>query len=250
MKTTPFSRFIRLIEFDQLAVVLEKELTVVDAAFDRLKTILEELAHDLEKERAVVRDLRKNVDEQELLMRTLDEQEKVARERAALAATPREYQGLKKESDALKQQQHEHESVLIAAWSKLEQAQKMLETKQITVQEKKLVLQQEMAHIEQQQQELLAKIDEHDDQRKMHEQDIPEEWLEKYRRMRNKVTNPVVPLIAGTCGACSCTITSQVLMSLDQNKMITCSSCYRLIYKNFEEGSSSRTPDNGQEKKS
>ncbi len=238
MKTTPFSRFIRLIEFDQSVITLEKELAIADNAFEQLRQTLETLTSDIEKERAHVRDLRKNVDAQELHMKTLDQDEKVARERATLALTPREYQGLKKESDNLKQQQHEHEEVLMAAWNSLEQAQKMLVVKEQTVKEQQRLLQEQMNQLDETQKKLLDQIDEHDQGRKEYQQDIPQDWLDKYGRMRNTVKNPVVPLVAGTCGACSCTITSQVMMQLDQNKMITCSSCYRLIYKNFEDNSS------------
>jgi predicted nucleic acid-binding Zn-ribbon protein len=235
MGKTPFNRFIDLIQFDQSHDFLEKELEVVMTALDTVQDHLFDYEREYEKERAFVQSLRKEVDAQELEMRSLDEKEKVARERSALATSTKEYQGFKKECDQFKQQQHEHEEVLLAAWSAFEQAQKLFEAKEVAYKEKKVSFQQEIEAYEQKKQALLTQLTEHEEARKSYCVDLPEEWLEKYNRMRNVVSNPVVSLIGGTCGGCSVMLTQPIIIALEQNKLIQCSGCYRLMYKDFDQ---------------
>ncbi len=235
MEKTPFSRFIELIKFDQSHGSLEKELEVVTTLLDTVQDQLADYEHEYEKERFFVQSLRKEVDAQELEMRSLDEKEKVSRERSALASSTREYQSFKKECDQFKQQQHEHEEVLLAAWSTFEQAQKLFKAKEDAYKEKRSAFQHEVDAQEEKKQALLTSLVDHEDLRKTHIVDVPAEWLEKYNRMRNVISNPVVALIAGTCGGCSFTLTQQIIMALEQNKLVQCSGCYRLMYKNFDQ---------------
>lgn len=234
MEKSPFSRFIALIQFDQSFGSVEKELEEVLTALDATQDQMVEVEREYEKERAHVQDLRKEVDAQELEMRILDEKEKVSRERSALATTTKEYQSFKKECDQLKQLQHEHEDVLVQAWSVFDQAQKLFEAKEQAYKEQKTALQEQVDVHENRKQELLSHLTQREEKRHEHVAGLPEEWLEKYNRMRNRVSNPVVSVIDGTCGGCSYTLIQSVLMALDLNKMVQCSSCYRLMYKNFD----------------
>ncbi len=234
MEKSPFSRFVALIQFDQSFGPVEKELEEVLTALDAVQDQMMEVEREYEKERANVQDFRKEVDAQELEMRVLDEKEKVSRERSALASTTKEYQSFKKECDQLKQLQHEHEDVLVQAWSAFEQAQKLFEAKENAYKDQKTTLQEQLDAHENRKQELLGQLTQREEKRQEHVVGLPEEWLEKYNRMRNRVANPVVSVVDGTCGGCSYVLTQSVLMALDLNKMVQCASCYRLMYKNFD----------------
>lgn len=243
MEKSPFSRFIALIQFDQSFGPVEKELEEVMTLLDTVQDQMIDNDREYEKERASVQDLRKEVDAQELEMRSLDEKEKISRERSALASTTKEYQSFKKECDQLKQLQHEHEEVLVQAWGAFEQAQKLFEAKDQGYKEQKATLQMHIDAHEARKQELLTQLTQREEKRRGHLVGIPEEWLEKYSRMRNRVTNPVVSIVDGTCGGCSYTLIQSVLMALDLNKMVQCSSCYRLMYKNFDSPQSTAADD-------
>ena len=125
--------------------------------------------------------------------------------------------------------------MLLAAWSTFEQAQKLFEAKESAYKEKRAALQHEVDVQEEKKQALLTSLVDHEELRKTYSVDLPAEWLEKYNRMRNVVPNPVVALVAGTCGGCSYMLTQQIIMALEQNKLIQCSGCYRLMYKNFDQ---------------
>ncbi len=236
MEKTPFSHFIDLIAFDQSILVLEKEVSKLVEVIKKTESTLLVLDEESEKERLFVHDLRKSVDVHELEMRSLDEQVKAARERSARATTTKEYQSFKKECDQLKNLQHEQEEVLMAAWNAFEAAQKSFDSKMVVLNDKKAVLVLQIEEYDKKKQSMHGQIAELMVTRSGYVQNIPQEWFDKYNRMRSIVPNPVVPVVAGTCGGCSYLLRVQTMMSLDLKKMIECSGCYRLIYKDFNEG--------------
>ena len=236
MEKTPFSHFIDLIAFDQSILVLEKEVSKLVELIKTVEATLVSLDEEYEKEKLLIHNLRKIVDEHELEMRSLDEQEKAARERSERATTTKEYQSFKKECDQFKNLQHEHEEVLMAAWNTFEGAKKNFDAKTAVLNDKKAALVLQIEEYEKKKQSMYDQIAQLTVTRSGYVQHIPEEWFDKYSRMRSIVPNPVVPVVAGTCGGCSYLLRMQTMMSLDLKKMIECSGCYRLIYKDFNEG--------------
>ena len=53
---------------------------------------------------------------------------------------------------------------------------------------------------------------------------------EKYAVMRAKVTDPVVPVIDGSCSACFYKISPQDMQLLARRKLVQCKDCFRLLY--------------------
>jgi predicted nucleic acid-binding Zn-ribbon protein len=231
METQPFKAFIDLITFDQKLQKLHKDIVaaqVVAADLDRKKR---ERARHAEQIQAQVRDLRKQVDAQELEMKSLDAQEKAKRTQLDTVRDARSYESLEKEVNHLKHAQHESEKVLLGLWNKVETTQKEFER----VQQQDSV---ELATISQEHADVLAKIEtlqaefnaiEHD--RPAKKEFVPEEWLEQYESMRSRIDDPVVPEEDGTCSGCFATINGQDILRLRRKALLTCKSCYRLLYQ-------------------
>ena len=235
MTQDAFKRFIQLIEFDQSLQSVEKDLVLVQAELVKIKKELEVLTADYQHAKIHVHDLRKQVDQEELMMRTYDEEERVSRTRLDAANSPKHYQALKKENDTHKQTQHAHEQVLMNVWNTFEVGQKQLQATQDTFDQKKQELEKELDLQEKRMAELMQNIKEHEKERQTYLQDIPEEWMAKYNRMKNTVKNPVVGIVAGTCGGCSFLLSNQLVLALGQNRLMQCTSCYRLLYKHFDQ---------------
>ena len=72
------------------------------------------------------------------------------------------------------------------------------------------------------------------------EKQVPQEWMEKYSRMRNCVPNPVVPVVNGSCTACFYSIPHQDFLSVLDHHLIECKGCYRFLY------SKERVQDSGE----
>ena len=61
-------------------------------------------------------------------------------------------------------------------------------------------------------------------------ENIPENWLELYKRTRSFITDPVSKLIGNCCEICGFTMTTHEVMTLKKMRVMQCSECYRVIY--------------------
>ena len=230
MNESYLQAFIHLIKFDQSILVLEKN---IGKATESIQSHEQELA----KQRAYreslgenVKNLKRQVELKELEMSSLSESEKKKRAYLEQVAHTREVQSVFKEVEALRKAQHDLEEGLLEAWQKLESAKTELLLRNKEYQEKSAAIEtaiaQEMQTIEHLKHEIrnLSVIREE----KM--QNIPEQWLEKYIAMRDRVSNPVVPVLQGSCSACFYHIIEQDLMRLKNRAVLECKDCHRLLY--------------------
>jgi predicted nucleic acid-binding Zn-ribbon protein len=231
METQPFKAFIDLITFDQKLQKLHKEIVAAQVVAAELERKKQDRARRAEQIHAQGRELRKQVDAQELEMKSLDAQEKAKRAQLDTVRDIRAYESLEKEVNHLKHAQHESEKSLLGLWNRVEATQKEFER----VQQQDAV---ELATLSQQHADVLAKIEalqtefnaiEHD--RPAKKEFIPEEWLEQYESMRSRIEDPVVPEEDGTCSGCFATVNGQDMLRLRHKALLTCKSCYRLLYQ-------------------
>lgn len=230
MNEQPFSSFITLIALDQEIRTLHEAIAQLKSESETYLTQKQELTDRLTQFKQHVRDLRKKVDEQELEIKSLDEQERAKKEQMDTATSSKQLMPLKKEIDRLKQAQHQTENDLMAIWNKLEIA-----TKELAQQEKNYDAKIEELHtlINSEQEKVVAlssQLEQKKKERPTKEAGVPEEWLEKYTHMRMRVADPVVPVMRNGCSACFYTITDQELMRLKRRAIVQCKGCFRLLY--------------------
>lgn len=231
MEHDPFGTFIDLIKFDQETISLDK----------KIKKSLDELQQFEDKKKGIEDALqavheqmvqtRKTVDEKELEMQTLDAREKDQKNHLDNATNQKEYESATSEITTLKQQQMDLEEGLIAAWNKLESAKKAHAHKKAAAEEE---IKEVVELIEQKEKEIKeaqAAVETRDASRDDKQKGVPEEWLERYKVMRGRVTNPVVPVVDGiSCGGCFYIISPQDMSRLEKKALVQCKACYRLIY--------------------
>lgn len=237
MEKVSFDLFIELITFDQSLYQIEKEVRNLQAEIELLDQNLHDLHKNLSQEKDRVGQLRKDVDLKEREMQDLDQQEKRVRERLSSVSNEREYQAIKDEINRLKKKQHDYEMILMNSWTSFESAQKEFKAHEAELEEKKQATQESLeskaARLLQAQQRLEVSRQE----RAVREKEIPSEWLEKYGRMRNSVTNPVVLLEKGSCSACFYKIPAQDALLVARSELIQCKGCYRFLYEREEQDS-------------
>lgn len=230
MNQHPFSLFINLVTLDQKIRATSDEITALKLSMLEHTEQKQQLVDRLERFRQHTREIRKEIDMQELEMKALDQQERTKREMLEHARNVKEYQPLKKEIDTIKRAQNHAESVLVGLWNKHEVAQKELESQQALcdtkVNELHAVLAQKHDAIEVLQQTL----DQLNVERPATEAGVPREWLEKYTHMRMSVADPVVPSMRGGCSACFYAVSDQELMRLKRCALVQCKGCFRLLY--------------------
>ena len=230
MNDRPFDRFIDLVSFDQKLHSLENKKNNLAFEIDSLKNQELLLISEQEELKNSIHFNQKEVDRQELEMKTLDHKEKEKRQQLDRLNDYKQYQAFKGEIEALQRQQSEQEKYILHAWSTLEAAQNNLAKKTIeyhnqfqTLHETIKNKAQELIEIENECASLVL-------QREDKEKNIPQEWLEKYTIMRARVANPVVQLVHNSCGACSQMLTSQEILRAGRGALLQCQKCYRLLY--------------------
>jgi predicted nucleic acid-binding Zn-ribbon protein len=230
MSDHPFLRFINLVNFDQKLQSLENEKITVEREIVALKKQEEEYAHDINDARNRIFQLKKNVDEQELEMKVLDQKEKDKKKHLEHLADYKDYQAIKSEMESIQRLQVEQETNVLAAWNQLENAELSLQKKtneQVqlleTIHERMKEMGQKRADLDSTCAELIA-------QRTTIEENVPAEWLEKYIMMRARVADPVVAIFHQGCGVCSQMITSQDMVRARHGALVQCQTCFRLLY--------------------
>lgn len=230
IEQTPFQRFVALVVFDQHIFSLRISLQAVEkeiAVCDAQQKIIEAVLH---KAKQTVFLSKQQVHEKELVVRELDVQESKIKQTLDTVSSPREYASFKKELEAVQQKRFDLESDLIAVWQVLEHAENALSREQLLFDEKFAQVQMIRAEKETQKKQVIVQIDELLARREVHAQGIPDEWLEKYAVMRERVTNPVVPVQQNCCTACFFTVSVQDLTLLRQKRLLQCKQCFRFLY--------------------
>ncbi len=230
MSNSSFQLFIDLIAFDQRCVVCQQAISDLNFRSQKCDTLIQDCLQerDLLHERMKV--VRKQVDEKEREMRDLDQREKEIRHKFDSVANDREYKSLKNEAERMRTKQHLFEEELLMVWNEYETVKKDVEAKlQALEQREKDVEKEKQETIEKQSQEEVA-LQRLYQERSHYEKNVPVEWLEKYARMRERVKDPVVPVVADSCSVCFHILAQQDLVNVLRGELVTCRGCFRLLY--------------------
>lgn len=226
----PFRSFINLIKFDQDSVTLKREIQAFQDIVDELVRTENQLT--VKKDLAYKQwyTLKKEVDSYELEMKQLDEQEKQKRRQLDTLSNVKEYKPLVAEIESIKKEQHALESDLIRAWNNLEAAQRQNQEQEQLYEKESgeiaIALKEKKEKIEQ----LKAAQELRESERSSMLEGIPHEWLERYEVMKGQISDPVVPVDQGYCGACYNTVSAQDLQQLRKRVLLQCKNCFRFLY--------------------
>lgn len=226
----PFKQFLSLVAFDNALHDLQETIKQFQDKKQVLLQKKEELAHAVENLKHQEHEVRKEVDMHELHMKELDQKEQSKKHLLDDINTPKEYTLAKREIEAIRREQHEHEQTLMHAWNTLESVHKSFETKTQELDNTLAQFDNEIAALSEQEHQVQIQYDQKMTERAAHTAGIPEEWLEKYRAMQSRVTDPVVPVEQGSCSACFCDIPEQRLSQLRRHALLQCEGCYRFLY--------------------
>jgi predicted nucleic acid-binding Zn-ribbon protein len=230
MTTFPFDAFIRLVEFDQQIKGLNQQIDTEEQTIVALRRQKSAALLELDQIKQTVHDMQKIVDEQELEMKVLDERSAGVKHALDQVSGAKEYTSLKKELETIHQQQHALEDTLVDAWHQLENAQRTMQQKSESTMQLCATIEADLADHVAGVEKLIEKADAMTDSRPEQMHTIPEEWLEKYESMYERVNNPVVPVADGACGGCFYPVAHQDVARLKRRALLQCTSCYRFLY--------------------
>ena len=230
MNRDPFQSFIDLIQFDQDIYSLKQQ---IEQAHDTLDKIAQEKYLLGEQKAQVQQELyqtKKMVDAYELEMKTLEDQERLKKQQLDTLKNPKDYFALAADLETIKKKQNALEDHIIQAWHSLDQKKRLVDQTDKQISEKT----EHLNASERQQHELLAQYTAQyarvNDSRPEKLVGIPEEWLEKYSVMRERIQDPVVPVENESCSACFQSLILRDMQLLRKRALLQCRSCFRFLY--------------------
>jgi uncharacterized protein len=230
MNEFPFQKFIDLVAFDQATNKLEQEYTRLDQEIIKTKEEINRATSELEAAKSRLMASKKEVDSKELEMKSLDEKQKEKQRVLDRVTNHKESQSLYQEIENLKKLQHDFEEELLKAWHKLETSTREYTLKHEEIEKRRQNLEKQFQDYIHQQVVIKKTLEENQNERPAKKLGIPEEWLEKYAIMQRTVTNPVVPVINGSCSACFYNLPHQDILRLKRHALLQCKECYRFLY--------------------
>ncbi|MBD3231773.1 hypothetical protein GF322_03870 [Candidatus Dependentiae bacterium] len=178
---------------------------------------------------------KKKVNEQEITAKDLREKESHKKEILDSVSNQKEYKAIEKELKNLTHQRMHADDMLVQAWHELEEFEKKLKKQKDNIKNKIIQLQEGMQIQESNLKDLFEQKNELVKKRHEAVKDIPIEWLTKYDRMKDKVSDPIVSIINSSCSACYYPVLTKDLYKLKKSGVLPCRNCYRFLYYDEQE---------------
>lgn len=172
----------------------------------------------------------KSIDTFELELSTIQEEEAKLQKTLKTLKKQKECVAIEKELALLARRRYDTERSLEDACNSIAGLKQATQAEKTRIQKEQSSLKNDLlccSHDEKNLKEKLSAV-EHQWNDALHE--VPTEWQSKYARMLNSVTNPIVQVNNSVCGACFYTVVEKDLQRVKLGEIITCRSCYRLLY--------------------
>lgn len=230
MDKTSTQRFIQYVELDQRINQLIVEL----ASLIMRKKECEQKRVSIEENTAAafkkVHDKRKEIDSYELELKTISEKLFQTRKKLSLAHSPKEFFSLEHEIADLEKKQEPLDNLGLEALTDLEALRR--EAGEIKMREPALLaaVTKECDEIDKEERHLGPLKEALILEKTQAEKNVDPEELKRYREMKEKVPNPVVPIIRGSCSICFYSLSRQRMVEANAGQLVTCGDCHRLLY--------------------
>ncbi|MFH1644126.1 MAG: hypothetical protein ABIA74_03035 [bacterium] len=224
-----------LVEIDNEAKKIKEKILGGNQNIEEKKLLIPKIQKEIQVLELKCKETKKMVDEEELIANDLKEKEDEKRVALDKTKNEKEYRAVEKEIKKITQDRMELEDILIQSWHKHDQAKKLLDEESKNKNQKIEDIKKEIIDHEINLKELNLKLKEVEEKRKNAIDNIPDEWLQKYNRMKEHVTNPIVPVMQNCCSACYYSVIRQDLQRLKKSGVLLCRNCYRFLYYDEEE---------------
>lgn len=222
--------FIQYVELDQRINKLTHEV----AALSLRRKECEQKKLSIENNTAAalkkVHDKRKEIDAYELELKALSDKLSQTKKKLGIAHSPKEFFSLEHEIADLEKKQEPLDNLGLEALTALEALQ--LEASSIKAQETVLltVVADELKAITKDERHLAPLKEALILEKSGEEKKVDPDELKRYIEMKEKVPNPVVPIIRGSCSVCFYLLNRQRMAEANAGQLVMCGDCHRLLY--------------------
>ncbi len=230
MNEQKLKNFIALVTFDQSLTDIAHKVQTSNSMTQKLQIQLQQLEQELEIRAHKKHEIEKQLHEQELKVKELQDQESHLIASSQSVATAQEYDAANKEIDRVKFNRDQQEQKMMQMTNKVAAAQKeyqaLHETFEIEKEKLTTLIDQEKNTVK----SLTDQMEQFHQERQSKLTDIPQEWLNTYETMRGRVNNPVVPVNQDSCSACFYFMAARDIQMLKNQGLLQCKDCYRFLY--------------------
>jgi predicted nucleic acid-binding Zn-ribbon protein len=230
MDQADIQRFIDFVELDQRLdrlILEQKNLenkdTILGQEIDSIEVATQEALHRLNA-------ARKQIDSVELELKVLGEKLREKASKIQRAASPKEFFSLEHEMKDLEKKQVPLEEQGLLLLEQLEEAQKAYDTIKAREPEERTLLEKRREDLTKDR--LLGEqlIRAYTEQKIKDAQVVQPDLLSRYKDMKLRVANPVIPLVNRSCSSCFYAVSQPDIIEASHGKLVTCRDCYRLLY--------------------
>lgn len=233
--TQPIWRIlISLVELDKQVSSLEKDLQKYENLIKENQEKLVELQKILEENQKNLQEKRKEADLVELKLKEIDAQESKKKKTSDSIKNQKAYKALQKEFSTLDMERKDQEELLVSAWNAIDSIEKKLQKGKDSFEEQDKKVEEKILELKKETSTILGKKKELLKTRSETANQLSEEWLAKYEKMRKQVQNPIVNILNSSCSACYYMILPQDLVKIKKGELLLCRNCYRLLYYSKE----------------
>ncbi len=197
---------------------------------DVLTTELIALKNDIEAAHLKLNQAKKSLDLVELEHKVLKEKRKEREAKLEEATSPKQFMSLEQEIKDIRMKSSALEDQGLVLLSEVEKAQEAYDILKKTEADRVTAKETKIDETEKRIKHLKELSDAYVQQRTEAAQSVDPELFKKYESMKEKVSNPAVPLLNNSCSACFYSVSHPQLIEAQQGKLITCKDCYRLLY--------------------
>ncbi len=224
-----------LVEIDNNIKQLKEKVKGEIQKVETSKSLIPKIQKNLLDLQLNCKEMKKKVDAEELIANDLKDKEEHKREALDKTTNEKEYRAIEKEIKRVTLERMELEDVLIQSWHKYDLAKKEVDEQEEQINKEIEETKVKTTELETELKESQKKLDSALADREFSTKNIPTEWLHKYERMKENVSNPIVPVIQNSCSACFYNVIRQDLQRLKNDGMLLCRNCYRFLYYEKEE---------------
>jgi predicted nucleic acid-binding Zn-ribbon protein len=221
---------ITYVELDQRIAHLTEEQAEGLKREAELGKELAQIERDEKTAQTVVHDIKKKIDALELESKVVQETQAKTRDKLLSASTGKELTALHLEEQDLAKKRAVLDEQGLGLLGDLEQAQHHVEM--LAAQNPEIIQakEKERSELELRQVHITQILKNAVLEKDRLTLEVPEEFLQQYVSMKERVPNPAVPIINDSCTGCFYGISRPELIKAQQGSLITCKGCYRFLY--------------------
>lgn len=166
----------------------------------------------------------------ELEIKEIDDQIRKIKKQLDKIANIKEYNSTQKELLKFEKEKLLKDDILLTCWAETEIQAEVIQEVNKQKNSELSSLKEKITDTENRVTNLIRRIKEYEEEKLIFRDHANKEYMQEYTQMLSLVNNPVVPVIQKACSGCFYSLTNAYISQINDQKIIKCNHCHRLLY--------------------